>query len=120
MSINDYLELLSKQKEKTTNPNDRQIGQLLQHYTIDNPMAMTSLISLAQVSRYNTTTANYLFFIACIDRKDVLLDLLPTTSSSETRTTVDLLSTYAIVIKRPASSAVELHRLVYLTIRNYL
>ncbi|KAK4207083.1 hypothetical protein QBC37DRAFT_456588 [Rhypophila decipiens] len=46
--------------------------------------------------------------------------IVRTTQSSPTRTTVDILSTYAIIIKRPASSAVELHRLVHLTIRNYL
>ncbi|KAM7211693.1 HET domain containing protein, partial [Rhypophila decipiens] len=120
ISIRRYLELLSEQKKKNMNPSDKQYGQQLQYQTADNPVALTSLISLAQVSRHDTTAANCLFFMACIDRKDVLLQLLPTTQSSPTRTTVDILSTYAIIIKRPASSAVELHRLVHLTIRNYL
>ncbi|KAM7210410.1 kinesin light chain [Rhypophila decipiens] len=120
ISIRRYLELLSEQNEKPMKPSDKQCGQQLQYQTTDNPVALTSLISLAQVSRHDTTAANCLFFMACIDRKDVLLQLLPTTPSSPTRTTVDLLSTYAIIIKRPASSAVELHRLVHLTIRKYL
>ncbi|KAM7189791.1 hypothetical protein V8F33_009817 [Rhypophila sp. PSN 637] len=58
--------------------------------------------------------------MACIDRKDVLLQLLLATPSSPIKTIVDLLNTYAIIIKRPASSAVELHRLVHLAIRNHL
>ncbi|KAM7196855.1 CDC6, Cdc6-related protein, partial [Rhypophila sp. PSN 637] len=120
ISIRRYLELLSEQNEKPMKPSDKQCGQQLQYQITDNPVALTSLISLAQVSRHDTTAANCLFFMACIDRKDVLLQLLPTTPLSPTRTTVDLLSTYAIIIKRPASSAVELHRLVHLTIRNYL
>ncbi|KAM7212319.1 P-loop containing nucleoside triphosphate hydrolase protein, partial [Rhypophila decipiens] len=120
ISITRYLELLSEQKEKPTKPSDKQCGEQLQYRTTDNAVALTSLISLAQVSRHNITAANCLFFMACIDRKDVLLQLLPTTPSSPTRTTIDLLSTYAIIIKRPASSAIELHRLVHLMIRNYL
>ncbi|KAK4206031.1 hypothetical protein QBC37DRAFT_329451 [Rhypophila decipiens] len=120
ISIRRYLELLSEQKDKTMNPSDKQCGQQLQYQTADNPVALTSLISLAQVSRHDTTAASCLFFMACIDRKDVLLQLLLATPSSPIKTIVDLLNTYAIIIKRPASSAVELHRLVHLAIRNHL
>jgi len=120
LSISSYLDLLSEQKGKTINTSDRQREQQLQCHAADSPVARTSLISLHDVSRHNPIAANCLFFMACVDRKDVLLQLLPTTPSSPTRTTVDLLSTYAILIKRPASSAVELHRLVHLKIRNHL
>jgi tetratricopeptide (TPR) repeat protein len=117
MSISDYLELISEQKEKIMAPNDRKYGQQLQHYNADNPVAMTTLVALAHVSSRNPTAANCLFFMACVDRKDILQELLPTTSS---KATVDLLSTYAVVIKRPASSALDLHRLVHLALRSYL
>ncbi|KAM7193982.1 hypothetical protein V8F33_007488 [Rhypophila sp. PSN 637] len=91
ISIRRYLELLSEQKEKPMKASDKQCGQQLQYRTTDNAIALTSLISLAQISRHNITAANCL--------KDVLLQLLPTTPLYPTRTT------------RPASSAIELHRL---------
>ncbi|KAH7130107.1 hypothetical protein B0J11DRAFT_522438 [Dendryphion nanum] len=58
--------------------------------------------------------------MGCIDRKDILMDLLPTLSSSETERAIEILQKYALITKRPASSAVEIHRLVHLAIRNHL
>ncbi|KAM7209952.1 CDC6, Cdc6-related protein, partial [Rhypophila decipiens] len=66
ISIRRYLELLSEQKEKPMTPSDKQCGEQLQYRTTDNAVALTSLISLAQVSRHNITAANCLFFMACI------------------------------------------------------
>jgi len=120
ISISSYLDLKFEQKGKTTNLSNRKSEQQLRHHNADMAVAITTLISLKDVSRQNPMAANCLFFMARVDRKDVLVQLLPTAPSSPVKTTVDLLSTYAILIKRPASSAVELHRLVHLAIRNYL
>ena len=120
ISTRSYLDLLSKQKGKTTNPSDRRSEQQLQRHAANRAVAITTLISLQDVSRQDPMAANCLFFMAYVDRKDILLDLLPTSPSTPTEETVKLLSIYAILIQRPASSAVELHQLVHLTIRNYL
>ena len=119
ISTKDYLELLRQQK-KTAKRNDTQFGKESQHYSSDNPVAKTWLISLDQISCHNSAAANCLFFMACIDRKDILLDLLPATSLSEKKAAVEILNKYALITKRPASSAAEVHRLVHLAVRNYL
>ncbi len=92
ISISSYLDLLSEQKRKTTNPSDGQSEQQLQPHAADRAVAMTTLISLQGVSREDPVAADCLFFMACVDRKDILLDLLPTTPSSPTKETVKLLS----------------------------
>ncbi|KAJ2903747.1 kinesin light chain 1 [Zalerion maritima] len=117
VSISSYLDQLSEQKRQTTNSS---YGQSEQRHAADRAVVMTTLISLQGVFRENSVAADCLFFMACVDRKDILLDLLPTATSSPTEQTVQLLSDYAVLIRRPASSAVELHRLVRLTIQTYL
>ncbi|KAH8886973.1 HET-domain-containing protein, partial [Thozetella sp. PMI_491] len=120
ISTKKYLELLNEQKKKTVTPSDTYTREKAQHHSLENPVAKTWLISFDQISYSNTVAADCLFFMSCIDRKDILVDLLPTSSSSETKRTVEILNDYALITKRPASSAVELHRLVHDLMRDYL
>jgi tetratricopeptide (TPR) repeat protein len=55
-----------------------------------------------------------------MDQKDIPLDLLPTASSRETKDVVETLVAYALITKRPAESALDIHRLVHLEIHMWL
>jgi hypothetical protein len=87
----------------------------------ENAIATTGRISFEQIRRQDTLAADYLFFMAYIDLIDVPLALLPTTSPREKGIdAVGTLDAYSFITKRIAKLAVDLHRLVHLSIRNWL
>ncbi|KAF2264951.1 kinesin light chain 3 [Lojkania enalia] len=84
------------------------------------PVATTLLISLNHIRCCNTIAADYLFLAACVDRKDISLDLLKASSPRERECAVKILSSYALVTRRPAESALNLHQLVHRALREWL
>ncbi|KAF2729741.1 kinesin light chain 1 [Polyplosphaeria fusca] len=84
------------------------------------PVTIAVLISLDQIRRDSELAAEYLFLAACIDRKDIPLDLLEASSPREREDAVKVLSRYALVTRRPAESALDLHQLVHRALRRWL
>jgi hypothetical protein len=112
ITLQQYLLLLAKQKKEVIEPISEECK---------NVIAKTWLISFEQIRRHNTLAADYLLFMACIDRNDVPLALLPTASPREKGVdAVRTLDAYSFVTKRTAESALDLHRLVHLSTRNWL
>ncbi|KAF2026107.1 hypothetical protein EK21DRAFT_103463 [Setomelanomma holmii] len=79
-----------------------------------------SCLSLDEICRSNTLAADYLFLAACVDRKDIPLDLLDASSTRVREDAVRVLSRYALVTRRPTESALDLHGLVYSALREWL
>jgi hypothetical protein len=120
-TIKDYLSLLAEQKTKEVIELCVEGSEdTLRHGRTHNPVATTWLISLEQIRRDDPSAADHLFFLACIDRKDIPQDLLPLVSTRKTKDAVGTLGNYALITKRPAESALDLHRLVHLSIRKWL
>ncbi|KAI0388617.1 hypothetical protein F5Y17DRAFT_191065, partial [Xylariaceae sp. FL0594] len=119
-TMKEYLELLYEQKKEVMELSDEESGVQLQHRNISYPVAATCLASFKQVRDNDPLATDCLFFTACIDRKDIPLDLLPTVSSLETKNSVETLKNYALITKLPAESAVDIHRLIHLAIRKWL
>jgi hypothetical protein len=92
----------------------------LQASNVEDPVATTLFLSLNQISRNNSLAADYLFFAACVDQKDISLDLLEAASPQAREDAVRLLDRYALVTRRPAESALDLHRLVHQALRKRL
>ncbi|KAH7326971.1 hypothetical protein BKA65DRAFT_608042 [Rhexocercosporidium sp. MPI-PUGE-AT-0058] len=112
ITLRQYLLLLAEQKEGVVEPISKEY---------ENVIASTWLISFEQIRRQDTLAADYLLFIACVNPMDVPLALLPTTSPREKGIdAVGTLVAYSFVTKRTAESAVDLHRLVHLSTRNWL
>ncbi|KAF1365138.1 kinesin light chain [Lizonia empirigonia] len=65
----------------------------------------------------NAVAADYLFLAACVDRKDILLDFLEATSPRTREDAIKVLGQYALVTRRPAESALDVHRLVHYALR---
>lgn len=70
ITLQEYLSLVVEQKEKV-----EVIGPINEEY--ENVIATTWFISFEQICRRDTLAADYLLFMACVDRNDVPLALLP-------------------------------------------
>jgi tetratricopeptide (TPR) repeat protein len=120
MTMQEYRSLLDEHTKLILDySGDSFKGQLLGPGT-KNPIAATLSLSIDQIGRDNTRATDYLFFAACVNRKDILLDLLDTASPQEREDTVRLLDRYALITRRPAESALDLHRLVHQALRKRL
>jgi tetratricopeptide (TPR) repeat protein len=91
-----------------------------QNSGVRDPVAATLFLSIDRIGGDNLFAAECLFCAACLDRKDISLDLLGTTSPQVRGDAVRLLDKYALVTRRPAESALDLHRLVHQALRKWL
>ncbi|KAF5848294.1 hypothetical protein GGP41_005682 [Bipolaris sorokiniana] len=76
--------------------------------------------STGQISRNNAFAVDCLFLAACVDRKDIPLELLETASPQKRQDAIELLNKYALITRRPAESALDVHRLVHQALRKLL
>lgn len=117
---NDYLLLLANKKIEMVECATEDLDDGWQCRSSGNPISTTWLISFEQISRRNTLAAEYMFFMACIDRKDIPMALLPAALPHKQMDAVGMLDAYSFITKRPADLALELHRLVHLATRTWL
>jgi tetratricopeptide (TPR) repeat protein len=112
ISLQKYLPLLAEKKKGLVGVPNREF---------ENVIAATWLISFEQILRHDTLAAAYLLFMACVDRNDIPLALLPTAKTHEQGVhAVRTLDAYSLVTKRTAESALDLHRLVHFSARSWL
>jgi hypothetical protein len=111
-TLQEYLSLLVKKKKELVENVHRESGVVI---------AATSLISFEQIRRHDDLAADYLLFMACVDRNDIPFVLLPTARPHEQGIlAVATLDAYSLVTKRTAELALDLHRLVHVSTRNWL
>ncbi|KAI1676295.1 AAA superfamily ATPase [Pyrenophora tritici-repentis] len=72
-------------------------------------VAATLSLSIGQVRRSNAIAVEQLYVAACVDRKDIPLDLLEAASPQARVDAIMILDRYALVIRRPAKSAFDVH-----------
>jgi hypothetical protein len=84
------------------------------------PAAVTLFLSMSHVRHDNALAADYLFLAACVDRKDISLDLLEAASPQAREDAVKVLDKYSLVTRRPAESALDVHRLIHQALREWL
>jgi tetratricopeptide (TPR) repeat protein len=119
ITITDYRSLLVKHN-RVDKLSSRESKDMVQYSSVNDSVATTWLISMEQIRRDHPSAADYLFFMACVDQKDIPLDLLPLVPSGKKDDAVGILGAYALITRRPADSAVDVHRLVHLAIRDWL
>jgi hypothetical protein len=118
ITIPEYRTLLSDKRRASAFGGQEPNGVLIA--SADDPVAATWLISFEQLRRAHPTAANYLSFMGCVDSKDVPLELLASTSNGKTEDAIRILGAYALITRRPADSAVDLHRLVHHAMQEWL
>ena len=120
-TLKAYLSLLAEQKEEIIKDLSEEFKDVRQYHGGKYPVATTWLISFKEILRNNALAAQYLSFMACIDQRDIPQSLLPNGQPSEEgEEAIRTLNNYSIIIKRPATLALDVHRLVHLTTRNWL
>lgn len=77
-------------------------------------------MSINHVWHRNALAVGYLFFAACVEWKDISLDLFELALLRTKEDGVKVLIKYALVTRRPADSALDLHRLVHRFLRERL
>ncbi|KAF2834152.1 kinesin light chain 3 [Patellaria atrata CBS 101060] len=120
VTLQKYRSQLVRRKKEALERDSELSKDKLQEYGIKSSIATTLLISMDQIHRSDTLAADYLFLTACVDRKDIPLDFLEASSPREREDAIKVLSSYALILRRPAESALDLHQLVHGALREWL
>jgi tetratricopeptide (TPR) repeat protein len=113
MTVQQYQAELAKHKAAALEYSDDSSEGELRETGLRTTIAATLSVSLSQVRHSNAVAADYLFLAACVDRKDISLDLLDAASPQAREDAIKVLDRYALVTRRPADSALDIHRLVH-------
>ncbi|KAI4940161.1 hypothetical protein J4E86_011127 [Alternaria arbusti] len=120
MTVQEYRSRLDDYKELTTKHSDDSSRGRLQDTSVKDPVAAALFVSIDQISRNNVFAADCLFLAACVNQKDISLDLLEAASMQAREDAIRVLNTYALVTRRPAESAFDIYRLVHQALRKRL
>jgi tetratricopeptide (TPR) repeat protein len=120
MTVQEYRSQLDEHKELALKHSGNTSAGKLLGYGIRDPVASTLFLSMGQVSRGNVFAVDCLFLAACVDRKDIPLEILETASLQTRQDAIKVLNKYALITRRPAESALDVHRLVHHALRRQL
>jgi hypothetical protein len=120
MTVQQYRAQLDKHKEASLKYSDDFAEGEQQESSLRNTVAATLSLSMSQVHQNNAVAVDYLFVAACVDRKDISLDLLDAASPRAREDAVKVLNKYALITRRPAECALDVDRLVHEALRKRL
>ncbi|KAI0616951.1 kinesin light chain 3 [Pyrenophora tritici-repentis] len=120
MTVQEYRLQLDEHRELAIEYSSDLSEGRMQESGVEDPTAAALFLSIDQISRDHAFAADYLFLAACVDRKDISLDLLEAVSMQAREDAIRMLEKYALVTRRPAESALDLHRLVHQALRKRL
>lgn len=120
ITLQNYRMRLVKQQRTGLESHTEVLENKLREHSKDSPISTTLYLSIDQIRHDSPLAAEYLFLAACVDRKDILLELLEAPSSHEREDAVRFLNSYKLVTRRPAESALDLHRLVHGALRGWI
>ncbi|KAL6161718.1 hypothetical protein ACJQWK_08470 [Exserohilum turcicum] len=120
LKVQQYQAQLVKHKEAALEHSDDLSEGEQRESDLRKTVAATLSLSMSSVRHSNAVAADYLFVAACVDRRDISLDLLEAALPKAREDAVRLLDKYALVTRRPAESAFDIHRLVHQALRKRL
>jgi tetratricopeptide (TPR) repeat protein len=120
MTVQQYQAQLDQHKEAALKYSDDSSEGEQRESGLRKTVAATLSLSMSQVRHSNAVAADYLFVAACVDRKDISLDLLEAASPQVREDAVKVLDKYALITRRPAECALDVHRLVHQALRKRL
>jgi hypothetical protein len=120
MTVQEYRSRLDDHKEPAMEHSGNSSEGKLEDCGVKDPVAAALFLSIDQISRDHAFAADCLFFSACVDRKDISLDLLEASSMYAREDAIRILDKYALITRRPAESALDVHRLVHQALRKRL
>ena len=113
MTVQEYRSRLDEHKGLMTEPRGDSPKSRLQDPGVKDLVAASLYLSIDQISCSNAFAIDSLFLAACVDRKDILINLLEASSKQAREDAIRILNKYALVTRRPAESALDVYRLVY-------
>jgi hypothetical protein len=120
ITVQQYQAQLEQHKQAALDyVGDASEGEQLE-YDLRKTVAATLSLSISQVRYSNAVAADYLFIAACVGRKDISLELLEAASPQVREEAVKVLDKYALITRRPAERALDVHRLVHQALRKRL
>jgi hypothetical protein len=120
MMVQEYRAQLDEHKELALGYSSDPSEGKAQNSGVRNPVATTLSVSIDQITRRGACAADYLCLAACVARKDISVDLLEAVSAQTREGAIKVLDKYALVTRRPAESALDVHRLVHQALRERL
>jgi hypothetical protein len=120
MTVQQYQAQLAEHQQVVFDYSDDLSEDKLQERGLRNAVAATLALSISQVGQSSAVAADYLFLAACVDQKDIPLDLLEAASPRAREDAIKVLDRYALVTRRPAESALDVHQLVHYALRKRL
>ena len=119
LKIQEYRSQMGRQKKDDFEHNDKVTDDKPRGYNEKNPITTTLFITMEMIQIKDPLAVDCLYLAACVDSKDVPLDLVRPYSPGMDAA-VKVLSKYKLVTRRPAESAFDLHRLVHIALREWL
>ncbi|KAH8723386.1 kinesin light chain 3 [Phaeosphaeriaceae sp. PMI808] len=120
VTLRFYQSLLIKKKEEIFEYSSELSESKPHERVAKGPVDATLLISVDEIQRNSSLAADHLFLAACVNRKDIPLYFLKASSPFKTEDTMKVLSSYALITRRPADSTFDLHQLVHRALRGWL
>jgi tetratricopeptide (TPR) repeat protein len=118
MTVQQYRAQLDQHKKAALEYSDDSFEGEQREHSLRNTVAATLSLSMSQVRQSNAVAADYLFIAACVYQTDISLDLLEAASLRAREDAIKVLDRYALITRRPAESALDVHRLVHHALRN--
>jgi tetratricopeptide (TPR) repeat protein len=120
MTVQQYRTQLAEHQQAALEYSNDPSEDKLQESSLRETVAATLSLSISHVRQSSAVAADCLFLAACVDRKDIPLDLLEAASPRAREDAIKVLDRYALVTRRPAESAFDVHRLVHRALRKQL
>ncbi|KAL4918996.1 putative kinesin light chain [Aspergillus aurantiobrunneus] len=121
IGVSDYLFLLEEQEADVIALLSEDFGDNGRYKDIQNPVALTWLISFHQVQKLDQLASDYLSLMACVDPRNIPESFLPRPASKKKMIdAIGLLSAYSFITIQPGHGSITLHRLVHLATRNWI
>ncbi|KAF2633298.1 kinesin light chain 3 [Macroventuria anomochaeta] len=117
MTVQQYQAELAEHKAAVPEYSDDSCEAEVRESGLRKTVAATLSLSISQIRQSNAIAADYLFLAACVDRNDISLDLLEAASRQAREDAIKVLDRYALITRRPAVSALDVHRLVHYALR---
>lgn len=121
ITLANYLWLLEKKDKVDIDVLSEDFEDYGLYRNVKNPIATTWWVSFEYIRHSDPLAAEYLSFMACMHHRDIPQSLLPRgRSRRQEMDAIGTLSAYSFVSRRPGGTVLDLHRLVHLTMRNWL
>jgi Cdc6-like AAA superfamily ATPase len=120
MTVQEYQAQLGEHKELALGYSNDLLEDHIRSFGAINPVATTLSISMDQITRSDASAADYLSIAACVDRKDISVDLLEAALAQTREDAIKVLDKYALVTRRPTNTALDVHWLVHQALRERL